>query len=58
MIPMTEAEKKRLEQLLSDETDLLMVEVTFFVNSDNVDVKTWTGFSVLPISLYAVIFTF
>lgn len=30
MIPMTEAEKKRLEQLLSDETDLLMVEVTFF----------------------------
>ena len=26
-IPMTEAEKKRLEELLSDETDLLMVEV-------------------------------
>ena len=24
---MTEAEKKRLEELLSDETDLLMVEV-------------------------------
>lgn len=28
MIPMTEAEKTRLEELLSDETDLLMVEVT------------------------------
>lgn len=28
VIPMTEAEKKRLEELLSDETDLLMVEVT------------------------------
>ena len=27
VIPMTEAEKKRLEELLSDETDLLMVEV-------------------------------
>ncbi|KAK2553948.1 Fibrous sheath-interacting protein 1 [Acropora cervicornis] len=26
LIPMTEAEKKRLEELLSDETDLLMVE--------------------------------
>ena len=28
VIPMTEAEKKRLDELLSDETDLLMVEVT------------------------------
>ena len=27
VIPMTEAEKKRLEELLLDETDLLMVEV-------------------------------
>ena len=27
LIPMTEAEKKRLDELLSDETDLLMVEV-------------------------------
>ena len=28
VIPMTEAERKRLDELLSDETDLLMVEVT------------------------------
>ncbi|XP_073229612.1 fibrous sheath-interacting protein 1-like isoform X1 [Porites lutea] len=43
MIPMTEAEKKRLEQLLSDETDLLMVENAY--SEDGLSLPAGEGFT-------------
>lgn len=42
MIPMTEAEKKRLEELLSDETDLLMVENAY---SEGLSLPAGEGFT-------------
>jgi len=42
VIPMTEAEKKRLEELLSDETDLLMVENAY---SEGLSLPAGEGFT-------------
>lgn len=42
VIPMTEAEKKRLEELLSDETDLLMVENAY---SEGLSLAAGEGFT-------------
>ncbi|KAJ7376547.1 Fibrous sheath-interacting protein 1 [Desmophyllum pertusum] len=42
VIPMTEAEKKRLEELMSDETDLLMVENAY---SEGLSLQAGEGFT-------------